>query len=114
MSTPTANSSSTLALRVQAIFNSRGLSLADVSRLSHRSGGSGRHHHVPHNFYEAIEKRGLTPSLHQLSAIARVTGYRLPDWLTVFGFSLASIPQLQASFENHKTVQLDMRTYHPS
>lgn len=113
MSKPKSSSSS-LTKRVRAILNSRGLTLADVSRSSQRPGKGGRRKHVPHNLYEAIEKRGFTPSLHQLSAIAELTGYSFTDWLGVFGFSLASVTRLQASFENAKTVELDMRVYHPS
>ena len=41
---------------------------------------------VPHNLYYDLTNETFSPSLHQLFALSRVSGYRLNDWLRVFGF----------------------------
>jgi hypothetical protein len=43
-----------------------------------------------------------------------LSGYRLVDWLTVFGFSLDDVPRLQAAFPTLRTVELDARVYQAS
>lgn len=100
--------------RIRAILASHGLSLADISRAS-RSRFSGIPlHHIPHNFYDAIRKRGFSPSLYQLAALSALSGYRFLDWLEVLGFSLDDVPRFQACFAAPWTVELDARVYHPS
>jgi hypothetical protein len=89
------------------------LSLADVSRAS-RSLVPGDHlHRIPHNFYSSLRNRRFSPRLHQLLALSTVSGYRLIDWLTVFGFSLDDVPRFQASFPALRTVELDNQVYQP-
>jgi transcriptional regulator with XRE-family HTH domain len=105
---------SAFADRIRAILNSRGLTLAELSRASTLHIAGHRQHHVPHNFYEAIRERNFSPSLYQLASFARLSGYRLADWLSVFDLSLGAVGRLQASFQTLKTIALDSTIYHPN
>jgi transcriptional regulator with XRE-family HTH domain len=104
--------SSALTKRIRAILSSRGLTVADVSRLSSLPHSGRRHEHVPHNLYEAIQKRDFSPGLFQLSALAETSGYRLVDWLSVFGIAM-DVARLQAVLPALKTSELDTRRYQP-
>ena len=98
--------------RVRLILASRGLSLAKVSRAS-RSLIPGDRQHIPHNFYSSLRNRRFTPSLYQLLALSTLSGYRLVDWLLVFGFSLDDVPRFHASLPALRTVELDASIYQP-
>jgi hypothetical protein len=41
---------------------------------------------LPHNLYSDLRLGSSTPSIYQLFALSRISGYRLGDWLDVFGF----------------------------
>jgi transcriptional regulator with XRE-family HTH domain len=102
-----------LAERIRSILVSRGLSLADVSRAS-RSLGPGNHLcYVPHNFYSSLRNPRFSPSLYHLFALSTVSGYRLVDWLAVFGFSLDDAPRFQVALPTARTVELDTNVYQP-
>jgi transcriptional regulator with XRE-family HTH domain len=98
--------------RVRLILASRGLSLAKVSQAS-RSLIPGDRQHIPHNFYSSLRNRRFTPSLYQLLALSTLSGYRLVDWLLVFGFSLDDVPRFHASLPALRTVELDASIYQP-
>src|SRR6266850_4447826 len=93
--------------RIRSILAARGLSLAEVSRSSRSLASGNRLHHIPHNFYSAFRNRLFSPSIYQVLALSILSGYRLVDWLTVFGFSLDVVPQFQASRPALRTVELD-------
>jgi len=101
-----------LAERVRRILSSRGLSLADVSRASGTPGGNPLAR-IPHNFYSSLAKRSFSPSLYQLHALSTHSGYRLADWLALFGISLADVSRLQVLFPSPRTAELDARPYPP-
>ena len=102
-----------LADRVRSILASRGLSLAEASRASRSLFPDDRRRPIPHNFYSSLRHRRFSPSLRQLLALTAVSGYRLVDWLDVFGFSLDDVPRFQASYPALRTVELDSNMYHP-
>jgi hypothetical protein len=99
-----------LADKIARILSSRGLSLAEVSRASASRPGHGRPH-VPHNLYSSLRKRSFSPSLHQVFALSVHSGYRLADWLAVFGFRLSDVSRFQLTFPTLRTVELDPRIY---
>jgi hypothetical protein len=99
-----------LAGRIARILSSRGLSLAQVSRASAARSDRGRPH-LPHNLYSSLRKRSFSPSLHQVFALSVHSGYRLADWLEVFGFSLSDVSRFQLTFPTLRTVELDPRVY---
>jgi transcriptional regulator with XRE-family HTH domain len=111
---PSGRPSGDLADRVRSIFAARGLSLADVSRASRLLVPGDRLGYIPHNFYSALRAGRFSPSLDQLRALSAVSGYRLVDWLAVFGFSLDDVPRFQAAFPALRTVELDARVYRSS
>ena len=106
-----APSGPALAARIRSIFSARGLSLADVSRASRLLVLGGPLSHIPHNFYSWLRKRRFSPSLYQLVALSAVSGYRLVDWLAVFGFSLDNVPRFHASLSTLRTIELDSNIY---
>jgi hypothetical protein len=93
-----------LAERIRSILALRGLSLADVSRALRSLVRGNRLFFVPHNFYSSLRKQSFSPRLQQLLALSTVSGYRLIDWLGVFGFSLDDVPRFQVSFPALRTV----------
>ena len=111
MSRRSGSLSVSLADRVRSIFASRGLSLADVCRVSREIAPSERFRDIPHNFYSLLRSRRFSPSLYQLFALSAISGFRLVDWLAVFGFSLDDVPRFQAAFPTLRTVELDARIY---
>jgi transcriptional regulator with XRE-family HTH domain len=104
--------SSALADTVRRLFSARGLSLADLSRESQKFGN--RLAHIPHSFYSSLQNRSFTASLYQLHSLSRLSGYRLVDWLALFGFSLDDVSRFQMLFPSFRTVELDATVYRPA
>ncbi len=104
---PSVQSSSSLADRVRGILSTRGLSLADLSRASRDN----RLGHIPHSFYSSLRKRSFSPSLYQLHSLSARSGYRLVDWLALFGISLDDASRFQLFFPSLRTVELDVPAY---
>jgi transcriptional regulator with XRE-family HTH domain len=96
---------------IRAILAARGLSLAEVSRQSDVRFAGGGLFRIPPNFYDALRRRSFSPSLHQLYALSTLTGFRLADWLHLFGFSFDDPAMFQAAWPQHQTVELDARIY---
>ena len=75
-----------LVERVKAILASKSLSLNQVSQGATRLYGRSSPYFLPHNWYYDLGLRTFSPSLHQLFALSRVSGFGFNDWLRVFGF----------------------------
>jgi len=82
-----------------------------VSRSSQSLAVGNRLHHIPHNFYNALRNPRFSPSIYQVLALSTFSGYRLDDWLTVFGFSLDDVPRFQVFLPALRTVELDAKVY---
>jgi|SRR5215472_12356825 len=100
-----------LADFLRKILASRNLSLADVFRASRAS--ENRLAHIPHSFYSSLRKRSFSPSLYQLLCLSQLSGYRLVDWLALFGISLDDASRFQVAFPTVRTVELDATVYQP-
>jgi hypothetical protein len=111
MSVPSRQAISSLADSVRIILSTRGLSLADVSHASRTP--ENRLAHIPHSFYSSLRKRSFSPSLYQLHSMSKLSGYRLVDWLALFGISFDEVSRFQASFSSPRTVELDATIYRP-
>ena len=60
-----------------------------------------------------MRRASFSPSLHQLFSLSVLTGYRLTDWVRLFGFSLDTGVRFQAAWPCNRTVELDSHIYHP-
>jgi len=113
MPSPSKRSPNTVSATIRSILSSRGLSLAEISRQSRSRFFDNSLLWIPSNFYDALHHVSFSPSLHQLFALSVLTGYRLMDWLLVFGFSFDAAARFQASWPRYQTVELDSRVYNP-
>jgi len=100
-----------LAERVRIILANRDLTLYQVSERSAALYGRSSPHYLPHNLYYDLRHAGFSPSLFQLFALSRISGYMLDDWLRVFGFDVDAIPSLQIQFSSKRTALLDSSEY---
>jgi transcriptional regulator with XRE-family HTH domain len=96
---------------VRSILATKGLSLAEVCRRSQARFQSDHRLWVSPAMYEELQETAFSPSFPQVYSLSTITGFRLVDWLRVFGFSLDTPVRLQLSLPNHQTCELDARTY---
>jgi hypothetical protein len=96
-----------LAERIQSILALKDLTLYQVSQQSEKLYGRSSPYFLPHNLYFDLRDGAFSPSVYQLFALSRITGYRLPDWVRLFGGNLENIPRLQTSLPSHRTILLD-------
>src|SRR5580704_17979879 len=99
------------AHRVRKILSARGLSFYRASQLSVEIFGRSSAFYLPPNLYHRLAASMATPSIYQLFALSRITGYRLSSWLAVFGFDLDVIFQLPVLIPRRRTVILDSYVY---
>lgn len=99
------------AERVRQILSTRSLSLYQVSKRSAEMFGRSSLYFIPQRLYHELAIGVLSPNLHQLAALSRISNYRLSDWLAVFGFPLDNIPKLQSIVPWRRTVLLDSSVY---
>lgn len=95
---------------VRQILESRGLTLFQISRESRARYGDSRYF-IPHQLYTDLRITGFTPKIQQILALSSITGYRLADWLAVFGFRLDAIARLQATLPAKRTHLIDPTVY---
>jgi hypothetical protein len=100
-------SNSELAERVKSILASKNLTLYQASERSAALVGRSSPQYLPHNLYYDLRHGSFSPSLFQLFAFSRISGYRLTDWLRVFGFDVEVIPLLQVQLPARRTAFLD-------
>jgi len=103
-SSRTANN---LVERVRSILASKDLTLHRVSRQSETLYGRLSPYFLPHNLYFDLRPGTFSPSIHQIFALSRISGYRFTDWLRVFGFHLEELPRLQILLPASRTVLLN-------
>jgi hypothetical protein len=102
-----------LAERVQSILASKQLSLYQVSRQSEQLYGHSSPYFIPHNLYYDLRSQGFRPSAYQIFALSRISGYRLEDWLRVFGFDLEQVSRMQLRLSPKRTMLLDSSLTNP-
>jgi len=101
------------ASRVRTILSRRGLSLHSVSQKSAEIFGRSSDFYIPHNLFSGSGSAMKAPTISQVLSLSRISGYRLPDWLTIFGFDLDRILSLQLLIPRRRTVVLDSTIYDP-
>jgi hypothetical protein len=102
-----------VAARIQRTLADRGLTLLDISRESRRRYPASPAYWIPHHFYADLAGKSFSPKVEQVFALSAISGYRLVDWLGVFGVWLDSAPPLAASLPNERTILLDAAIYDP-
>jgi len=115
-SRPREGSSTSIAVaeRVQAILANKGLTLYRASRQSIALYGRPSPSFLPHNLYYDLRSGSFRPSAHQIFALSRISGYRVADWLRVFGFDLEDITRLQILLPSKRTMVLDTSLTDPN
>lgn len=104
---PRSLSNTELVERVKAVLQTKRLTLYQVSRATRDIYGRSSPYFLPHNLYYDLGLGTFSPSLHQVFALSQISGYRLSDWLRVFGFNLEDIPRLQVLLPSKRTMVLD-------
>jgi hypothetical protein len=95
---------------VRRILELQGTTLFALSRES-RERYRDPQFHLPHQLYSDLRLPSFTPSLPHIFALSSLTGYRLADWLTVFGFHVKHIPAMQATLPAKRTRLIDAALY---
>ena len=93
--------------RIQSILALKDLTLYQVSQRSEKLYGRSSPYFLPHNLYFDLRGGAFSLSVYQFLALSRITGYRLPDWVRLFGFDLEDIARLQTSLPSKRTILLD-------
>lgn len=102
------NAGQKTAARIRSILASRGLTLHQVSAESERLYGSESPSCIPHTLYHSLQNSLLFgPSIAQICALSRITGYRIEDWLAVLGIDLGIVAGLQAALPLKRTRLVD-------
>jgi hypothetical protein len=104
---PRSLSKTELVDRVKAILQGKGLTLYQCSQMTRNLYGRSSPYFVPHNLYYDLGIRTFSPSLYQLFALSKVSGYNFNDWLRVFGFNPENIARLQVLLSSKRTLLLD-------
>src|SRR5262245_1920050 len=92
---------------VRSLLAARGLTVAQLSRLSRLAFPADKRFHVPSNLCHLLEKKQFALSLQQFFALSRFSRYRIADWLAVFGLDLEEIPRLQMVLPARLTTLID-------
>jgi hypothetical protein len=93
--------------RIQTILANKRLSLHRISQQSANLFGRSSAFFIPHNLYHDLRDEGFTPSIFQIYALSHISGYRLADWLRVFGIDLEDIPRLQLVLPRKRSILID-------
>lgn len=87
--------------------------MLDISRESRRRYPDTPAYWIPHHFYVDLTVEGFSPRVEQVFAFSAISGYRLVDWLVVFGVRLDDAPPLAAQLPTQRTILLDSEIYDP-
>lgn len=107
LSRRTSGTNLELTERIQSILRSKGLTLYQASQQSATLYDKSSPYFLPHNLYYDLRRGAFTTSIYQILALSRISGYRLSDWLRVFGIDLENIPRIQIQIPHKRTVLLD-------
>ncbi|MBS1852807.1 MAG: hypothetical protein JST79_18030 [Acidobacteria bacterium] len=87
---------------------SKNLTLHHASYASESLFGKSSPFVLPHNLYYDLGSNTFTPSLHQLFALSQISGYRLTDWMRVFGFDVDDLTRLRVLLPVNRTTRLEV------
>lgn len=99
------------AQKVREVLSARGLSLYRISQQSAEIFGRFSEFYVADSLYSLLTRTRQTPTIYEMLALSQITGYKLFDWLRVFGIELDSIHRLRLMIAGRRTTILDSRIY---
>jgi hypothetical protein len=100
-----------IADRARGILRAQGLTLYKAAAITRANYPRQPGYHLPRNLYFQLHSATWSPTIQQLLALSRLTGYRLADWLAIFGFHLDGISRVQIRLCQPRTVLLDSTVY---
>ena len=109
-----SSTSAAVAEKVPSILASKRLTLYRASQQSVALYGLSSPYFLPHHLYYDLRSGSFRPSIHQIFALSRISGYRVADWLRVFGFDLEDITRLQILLPSKRTFVLDTSLTDPN
>ena len=109
-----SSTSAAVAEKVRSILASKRLSLYRASQQSVALYGLSSPYYLPHHLYYDLRSGSFRPSIQQIYALSRISGYRVADWLRVFGFDLEDITRLQILLPSKRTIVLDTSLTDPN
>ena len=109
-----SSTSAAVAEKVRSILASKRLTLYRASRQSVALYGLSSPYFLPHHLYYDLRTGSFRPSIHQIFALSRISGYRVADWLHVFDFDLEDITRLQILLPSKRTTVLDTSLTDPN
>lgn len=109
-----SSASVAVAEKVRSILASKRLTLYRASQQSIALYGVSSPYFLPHHLYYDLRGESFRPSIHQIFALSRISGYRVADWLRVFGFPLEDITRLQILLPSKRTIVLDTSLTNPN
>jgi transcriptional regulator with XRE-family HTH domain len=109
-----SSTSTAVAEKVRSILASKRLTLYRASQRSVALYGLSSPYFLPHQLYYDLRSGSFRPSIHQIFALSRISGYPVADWLRVFGFDLEDITRLQIEISSKRTIVLDTSLTNPN
>jgi len=108
---PIDEKAANISRRLKVFLRSLGMTVYQISQLTARPPfGKGTRAYIRDALYAEIES-GQMPDINQLAALAKLTGYRLVDWLTLFGYHVDDILRLQLELHTEHTILLPGTIY---
>lgn len=108
-----ATGGDSVSQRLRRFLRSLDMTVYQISRVTERPPfGKGTRAYIRDAFYAELEC-GQTPDIHQIAALARITGYRFVDWLALFGYRVDDVLRLQLELHPECTLLLPSTIYDP-
>lgn len=98
---------SDLVATIESILASKNLTLYQISSQSRAIYGRSSPYFIPHNLFYDLRRGTFTPSIFQVAAFSRISGYRLEHWLRIFDIDPKKILDLQLLLPTKRTMLLD-------
>lgn len=95
----------TCAFKIERVLKRVRLSLVELSAQTRMRFGQESPYFIPQTFLYK-QRTGVTPHICQIVALSDVTGCRFVDWLSIWGFDLRLVLDLQLKIPNKRTIML--------
>lgn len=97
-----------LAERTRLLLAGAGITLHRASVESERLYGGSSPFRIPHTLYHSLDAApGFRPSLHEVAALSRISGYRFEDWLLALGLDLRRLAAASSFLSARRTRIID-------